>query len=87
MIIIAHPNVERNIDAEFNKISKYIQKVEDLLEKKLLKLKGFDIEQNIRLESLIKEETEKLENLNFFNFPPLIDIYKKYLNDKLIDSE
>jgi len=58
-----------------------------LLEKKLLKLKGFDIEQNIRLESLIKEETEKLENLKFFNFPPLIDIYKKYLNDNLIDSE
>ena len=87
MIIIAHPNVERNIDAEFNKISKYIQKVEDLLEKKLLKLKGFDIEQNIRLESIIKIEVEILENLNFFNFPPLIDIYKKYLNDKLIDSE
>ena len=86
MIIIAHPNVERNIDAEFNKISKYI-KVEDLLEKKLLKLKGFDIEQNIRLESIIKIEVEILENLNFFNFPPLIDIYKKYLNDKLIDSE
>ena len=87
MIIIAHPNVERNIDAEFNKISKYIQKVEDLLEKKLLKIKGFDIEQNIRLESIIKIEVEILENLNFFNFPPLIDIYKKYLNDKLIDSE
>ena len=62
MIIIAHPNVERNIDAEFNKISKYIQKVEDLLEKKLLKLKGFDIEQNIRLESIIKIEVEILEN-------------------------
>ena len=87
VIIIAHPNVERNIDTEFNKISKYIQKVEDLLEKKLLKLKGFDIEQNIRLESIIKIEVEILENLNFFNFPPLIDIYKKYLNDKLIDSE
>ena len=63
------------------------KKVEDLLEKKLLKLKGFDIEQNIRLESIIKIEVEILENLNFFNFPPLIDIYKKYLNDKLIDSE
>ena len=25
--------------------------------------------------------------MNFFNFPPLIDIYKKYLNDNLIDSE
>ena len=87
MIIIAHPNVERNIDAEFNKISKYIQKVEDLLEKKLLKIKGFDIEQNIRLECIIKIEVEILENLNFFNFPPLIDIYKKYLNDNLIDSE
>ena len=87
VIIIAHPNVERNIDTEFNKISKYIQKVEDLLEKKLLKLKGFDIEQNIRLERIIKIEVEILENLNFFNFPPLIDIYKKYLNDKLIDSE
>ena len=58
MIIIAHPNVERNIDAEFNKISKYI-KVEDLLEKKLLKLKDFDIGKNMRFESLIKEETEK----------------------------
>ena len=69
------------------KYQKIFKKVEDLLEKKLLKLKGFDIEQNIRLESIIKIEVEILENLNFFNFPPLIDIYKKYLNDKLIDSE
>ena len=58
-----------------------------MLEKQLLKLKGFDIEQNIRFESIIKIEVETLENLNFFNFPPLIDIYKKYLNDKLIDSK
>ena len=69
------------------KYQKIFKKVEDLLEKKLLKIKGFDIEQNIRLESIIKIEVEILENLNFFNFPPLIDIYKKYLNDKLIDSE
>ena len=53
----------------------------------MIELKDFDIEQNIRLESIIKIEVEILENLNFFNFPPLIDIYKKYLNDKLIDSE
>ena len=53
----------------------------------MIELKDFDIEQNIRLEGLIKKETEKLENLNFFNFPPLIDIYKKYLSDNLTDSE
>ena len=69
------------------KYQKIFKKVEDLLEKKLLKIKGFDIEQNIRLESIIKIEVEILENLNFFNLRPLIDIYKKYLNDNLINSE
>ncbi len=41
------------------KYQKIFKKVEDLLEKKLLKLKDFDIEKNMRFESLIKEETEK----------------------------
>ena len=57
------------------------------MKEEIIELKDFDIEQNIRLEGLIKKETEKLENLNFFNFPPLIDIYKKYLNDNLTYSE
>ena len=35
----------------------------------MIELKDFDIEQNIRFEILIKEETEKLESLNFLTFP------------------
>ena len=69
------------------KYQKIFKKVEDLLEKKLLKLKDFDIGKNMRFESIIKTEVETLENLIFFNFPPSIDIYKKYLNDNLTYSE
>ena len=79
-----YPNFKIN---HCQKILNNLNELEDLLKEKIIELKDFDIKQNIRLESLIKEETEKLENLNFFNFPLLIDTYKKYLNDNLTDSE
>jgi len=41
------------------KILNNLNKLEDLLKEKIIELKDFDIEQNIRFESLIKEETEK----------------------------
>ena len=80
-------NISNSAIKNCNKIINNLNELENLIKEKINELNNFEIEHNMRFENLIKQEIGKLENLNFFTFPLLKDRYKKYLTDRLTDSE
>ena len=58
--IIAHPYIERNVEAEFNKISRNIKKVEDLLEKKSNIINNHSINNNSLVDIFLKNDIKEI---------------------------